>query len=39
MFPNTSLIFEVRKQSQYLIWNKKYQNLQDDTGKGGYKYI
>lgn len=36
MFPNTSLIFEVRKQSQYLIWNKKYQNLQDDTGKGGY---
>lgn len=36
MFPNTSLIFEVRKQSQYLIWNKKYQDLQDDTRKGGY---
>lgn len=36
MFPNTSLLFEIRKESEYVIWNKKYQMMSDDAGKGGY---
>lgn len=36
MFPNASLLFDLRKDSKYVIWNKKYQMMGDDTGKGGY---
>jgi len=36
MFPNTSLLLNLRKESQYVIWNKTYEQMCDDTGKGGY---
>lgn len=36
MFPNTSLLFGLRKESEYLIWNKQYEQMADDSGKGGY---
>lgn len=36
MFPTTSILFEIRQQSKYIIWNEKYQEMQDETGKGGY---
>lgn len=36
MFPNASLLFDVRENPQYVIWNYKYQKMQDDSGKGGY---
>lgn len=36
MFPNASLLFELRKSSKYVIFNQKYQIMGDETGKGGY---
>lgn len=36
MFPNTSLLFEIRENPQYVIWNNKYEVMEDDAGKGGY---
>lgn len=36
MFPNASLLFEVRQESRYVIWNYPYQTMADDAGKGGY---
>lgn len=36
MFPNTSLLFEHRQESEYVIWNGVYGQMQDDSGKGGY---
>jgi hypothetical protein len=36
MFPNASLLFEIRNDSDYVIWNKKYEQMCDDSGKGGY---
>ena len=36
MFPNASLLFDTRDNPQYVIWNKKYQDMADDSGKGGY---
>lgn len=36
MFPNTSLLFEHRLDSKYIIWNEIYGKMQDDSGKGGY---
>ena len=36
MFPNTSMLFGCRNESSYVIWNKKYQQMGDETGKGGY---
>lgn len=36
MFPNASLLFEVRKSSKYVIWNEPYMKMEDDAGKGGY---
>lgn len=36
MFPNTSILFEIRQNGRYIIWNEKYQEMQDETGKGGY---
>lgn len=39
MFPNASLLFEMRQDGEYVIWNKKYQNMEDDPHKGGYNYF
>ena len=36
MFPNTSMLFGVNNASSYVIWNKKYQQMGDESGKGGY---
>lgn len=36
MFPNASLLFSLRDSSKYVVWNKKYQIMGDDAGKGGY---
>lgn len=36
MFPNASLIFEHRQDSEYVIWNGVYGQMQDESGKGGY---
>lgn len=36
MFPNTSLLFEMRQQSRYIIDNIPYAKYQEDRGKGGY---
>lgn len=36
MFPNTSLLFEHRQKSKYIIWNGVYGCMQDESGKGGY---
>lgn len=36
MFPNASLLFEHRTNSDYIIWNGIYGKMQDETGKGGY---
>lgn len=36
MFPNASIILNIRNESKYLIWNEKFQNMLDDSGKGGY---
>lgn len=36
MFPHASLIFGSRQNSSCVIWNKQYQKMLDDSGKGGY---
>ena len=36
MFPCTSLLFDIRKESKYVIWNVKFDVQQDEKGKGGY---
>lgn len=36
MFPHTLFLFELREESQYIIWNKKYEKMSNDAGKGGY---
>lgn len=36
MFPNTSLLLNIRQESIYVICDEKYQNMQDEAGKGGY---
>ena len=36
MFPNTSLLFDHRLDSEYVIWNGSYGKMQDESGKGGY---
>ena len=35
-FPHTVFLFGLRKESRYIIWNKKYEQMGDDAGKGGY---
>lgn len=35
-FPHTVFLFGLRKESHYVIWNKKYEQMADDAGKGGY---
>ena len=36
MFPNTSLLLNMRETTEYVICDDKYQEMQDETGKGGY---
>ena len=36
MFPNMSLLLNLRKESQYVIWNQRYEQMGDESGKGGY---
>ena len=36
MFPHTALLFGLRDESKYVIWNDKYEIMADDSGKGGY---
>lgn len=36
MFPHASIIFETRQESEYVIWNKKFMNMEDEPTKGGY---
>lgn len=36
MFPHASIIFEIRQQSEYVIWNKKFMDMADEPTKGGY---
>ena len=36
MFPNTSLLFEHRQHSNYIIYNKKFEVQQCGQGKGHY---
>lgn len=36
LFPNASLLFGIRKETDYVIWNKKYEQMCNDAGKGGY---
>ena len=36
MFPHTVFLFDLRADSDYVIWNEKYEVMTDDTGKGGY---
>jgi hypothetical protein len=36
MFPNTSLLFEHRQHSNYIIYNKKFEVQQCGQGKGKY---
>ena len=36
MFPHTVFLFELREKNRYVIWNEKYEEQADDSGKGGY---
>lgn len=36
LMPNASLLFDIRKESEYVIWDKPYMKMEDDKGKGGY---
>lgn len=36
MFPHASILFEIRQESDYVIWNKKFMDMEDDPTKGGY---
>lgn len=36
MFPHTVFLFGLHDESQYVIWNGRYEEMADDSGKGGY---
>ena len=36
MFPHISVIYDTREDSKCVIWNKKFQSMLGDAGKGGY---
>lgn len=36
MFPHMVFLFGLRKESKYVIWNESYEEMANDTGKGGY---
>lgn len=35
-FPHTVFLFGLREESEYIIWNGKYEIMASDAGKGGY---
>lgn len=35
-FPHTVFLFGLRNDSEYVIWNGKYEVMASDAGKGGY---
>lgn len=39
MYPNTSMLLNIRENAKYVIWNYKYQTMEDGSGKGGYDYF
>lgn len=36
MFPHTVFLFNLRGETEYVVWNGKYEEMADDAGKGGY---
>lgn len=36
LMPNAPLLFNLRVESKYVIWNKPYMKMENDAGKGGY---
>lgn len=36
MFPHTVFLFDLRSESDYVIWNGVYEMMASDSGKGGY---
>lgn len=36
IMPNISMLCDIRQESSYVIYNKKYQQMSEDAGKGGY---
>lgn len=39
MFPHTMFLFELRGESNYVIWNERYERMASDAGKGGYDFF
>ena len=35
-FPHTVFLFGLRDETNYVIWNKGYERMGDESGKGGY---
>lgn len=36
MFPHVVFLLGLRKESKFVIWNLEYEQMGDDSGKGGY---
>lgn len=36
MFPHTVYLFDENLREEYVIWNEPYEQMADDSGKGGY---
>ena len=36
MFPHASIIFETRLNTDYVIWNRKFMEMGEESTKGGY---
>lgn len=36
LMPNAPLLFNIRDESKYVIWNIPYMKMENDAGKGGY---
>ena len=36
LFPQSALMFDIRPESAYVICNRKFQDMQNEDGKGGY---
>ena len=38
MFPNTSMLLNIRQDAKYVIWNCKYQSMKEASSKAWYDY-
>lgn len=38
MFPNASMLLNIRDDARYVIWNYKYQTMREESAKGWYDY-